>query len=164
MEDKNEKVLFEICCKVTFKRKVAFQLWGYKRHLLIPHIILIVYAFFMCSLKPDAVNYILTALAVLWVPAVYFFYALNEIMSCEDIPDKYIFYSDRIENSDYNGNHTFYLDKIKGAYETEDYFYVHMNKNEYGIIDKDKFVIGNPEKFAEYLRENFGEKFKVCKK
>lgn len=164
MEETNEKVLFEICCKVTFKRHFAFHFWGYKKHMLIPHIILVVYAVFMCSLKPDAVNYILTALAVLWVPSVYFFSALNEIMSCEDIPDKYIFYSDRIENSDYKGNRTFYSDKIKDAYETEDYFYIHMHKSVYCIIDKDKFVIGNSEKFVEYLRENFGEKFKVCKK
>lgn len=164
MENKNENVLFEICCKVSFKRQFAFQFFAYKKYLFIPHVIIVAYAVFLCSLKPDIVIYILTALAVLWVPAVYVFGVFNVILSCKDIPDKYIVYSDRIENSDYKSNKTFYLDKIKGAYETEDYFYIHMNKNEYGIIDKDKFVIGNPDDMRNFLYENLGENFKVCKK
>lgn len=164
MEANNEKVLFEICSKVNFKSQIAFKFFAYKKYLLIPHVILVAYAVFMCSLKPDVVNYILTALAVLLVPAVYVVGALNVILSFKDIPDKYIVYSDRIENSDFKGNNTSYLDKIKGAYETENYFYIHINKKEYGIIDKDKFVIGNPEDFTEYLKEKLGEKFKVCKK
>ena len=164
MENTNEKVLFEICCKVNFKRQFAFKIWIYKKLLLIPHVILIVYAVFMCSLKPDIINYILTALAVLWVPAVYFFSALNEILSCKDIPDKYIIYSDRIENSDFHGESLTYWTEIKATYETKNYFYIHLNKGIYSIIDKDKFVIGNPDDMRNFLYENLGEKFKACKK
>lgn len=163
MEDTNERELFEISCKVNFKRQIAFHFWGYKRHMLIIHIILVVYAVFMCILKPDTVNYILTALAVLWAPAVYFFSALNEIMSCEDIPDKYTVYSDRIENSDFHGKSCTYWTEVKNAYEMEDYFYLQLNKNTYSIIDKDKFVIGNPEKFADFLKEKLNDKFKIKK-
>lgn len=141
MEDTNEKVLFEICCKVNFKRQITFQLFIFKQRYLKIFILLLLFWFFMLTIsffnEDVKISYVLFIIGVLWIPICMLYNTLNEIMSCEDIPDKYIFYSDRIENSDFRENNTFYVDKIKGAYETEDYFYIHMNKNEYGIIDKD---------------------------
>ena len=160
----NTRVLFEVCCKVNFKRQFLFQLYIFKKKLLILWVTVSVLNIIACISKPSAFISISTVILFL---CPFFFAsvgALNEILSCEDIPDKYTFYQDRIENSDFRGDTAIYFNEIKIAYETESYFYIHVRKNIWCIIDKDKFTIGNADDMKIFLEEQLGSRFNINKK
>lgn len=163
MENANEKILFEICCKNNLKRQIKFKFFAYKTEVMIPHILFVAFGALMCFLKPDVVNYFLMVILILWAPLVFLVGAFRETIYAKDIPDEYLVYSDRIENSDYHGIKKMYFNDFKAAYETENYFYINIGKHEYCIIDKDKFIVGNPADMRNFLYENLGKKFKLHK-
>lgn len=155
----NSRVLFEISCKLTFKRQFSLRMFAFKK-LFIVQLILMIPLLFMVFSKPDAFGIVLFALYCCWPFLVALYNSLNEILSCEDIPDKYIFYQDRIENKDFKENNVFYYNDIKNAYETDNYFYINTEKSMWYIIDKDKFTIGNSDDMRNFLEEQLGSRFK----
>lgn len=159
----NNEILFKISCKKNFKRQMKFRNFIYIKRLMIPHILLVAWAVVICCLKLDILNYILTVILVLWPPLVYLVSTLKEITLEKDVPDEYVVYADRIENSDYKGRTVTYFNECKTAYETADYFYIDIGKYRYYIIDKDKFEAGSSEDFGKFLSEKLGAKFKVHK-
>ena len=160
----DDRVLFEVSCKVNFKRQFIFQLYIFKKRFLKIAIIMLILMLIMCFLKPDAFNLIVTALYCCFPFLAASFSALNEVLSCEDVPDKYTFYQDRIENKDFKGNNTAYYNESSAAYETENYFYIHAGKRSWCIIDKDKITGGTSDNMRDFLTEQLGSRFNINKK
>ena len=160
----DDRVLFEVSCKVNFKRQFLFQLYIFKKRFLKIAIIMLILILIMCFLKPDAFNLIVTALYCCFPFLAASFSSLNEVLSCEDVPDKYTFYQDRIENKDFKGNNTAYYNESSAAYETKDYFYIHAGKKSWCIIDKDKITGGTPDDMRAFLTEQLGSRFNINEK
>lgn len=157
----NARVLFEVCCKVNFKRQFYFQFFNFKKKTLILWTFLSVMMILAFISEPSVFRLLHVLLFCLFPLLVISFSALNEVLSCEDIPDVYTFYPDRIENSDFRGNTSAYYNEIKSANEMEDFFYINVRKNIWCIIDKDKFTIGNPDDMRIFLEEQLGSRFKI---
>lgn len=159
----NARVLFEVCCKVNFKRQFNFQFFNFKKKTLILWTFLSFMMILALILEPSVFILINVLLFCLFPFLVISFSALNEVLSCEDVPDIYTFYPDRIENRDFRGNSSAYYNEIKKANEAEDYFYINIRKNIWYIIDKDKFTIGDPDDMRIFLEEKLGSRFSIKK-
>ncbi|MCH5193615.1 MAG: YcxB family protein [Oscillospiraceae bacterium] len=160
----HDKVLFEASCKVNFKRHFLFQLYIFKKKLLILLVSVLILNIIACISKPSVFIFVLTLVYCASPFLIAAYSALNEVLSCEDVPDKYAFYQDRLENKDFKGNNTVYYNEISIAYETENYFYIHAGKRSWCIIDKDKITGGNPDDMRTFLKEQLGSRFSINKK
>ena len=160
----DDRILFEVSCKVNFKRQFLFQIYFFKKRLLTLFLILFILNIIACISKPSVFIFVLTLVYCAFPFLVASFSALNEVLSCEGVPDKYTFYQDRIENKDFKGNNTIYYNDSNAAYETEDYFYINAGKKAWCIIDKDKITGGTSDDMRAFLTEQLGSRFNVNKK
>lgn len=160
----SDRILFEVSCKVNFKRHFLFQIYFFKKKLLILFVILLILNIIACISKPSVFIFVITLVYCAFPFLVAPFSALNEVLSCEDVPDKYTFYQDRIENKDFKGNNTIYYNEIDIAYETENYFYIHAGKRSWCIIDKDKITGGTSDDMRAFLTKQLGSRFNINKK
>lgn len=164
----SNKILFEFSSRVNFKRQLKFQLFFFKVKilkfflLLIAYIVLLsVYSIAVKQYSDLIFNAVMLGIAVVIIVISIFAPIIDELYYNDDIPDKYIFYGDRLENIDFHGSVTANYKDIKIVYETEEYFYINIVKNSYGIIDKDKFSAEACDEFRRFLYEKLGDKFKM---
>lgn len=148
--DPKDAVMFDVCCKVRFKRQFAFHLFSLRKFRK-PVIILFVLEILLCALNFTAANLTLLVLTVMLIPVNALVNAVIELILCRNIPDRYIFYPDQIENTDRRGKTLIDYSQIKEIYETAGYFYIKVGGKVYCIIDKDCFTAGNAADMRKYL-------------
>lgn len=164
----SDMVFFEISAKIYFKRQLKFHLFAFKTKVLKFFLILVAYVVLLSAYSISVKQYsdlifnaVMLGIAVIIIVISIFAPIIDELYYNDDIPDKYIFYADRVVNIDFHGSVTAYYKDIKAAYETEEYFYINLVKNSYGIIDKDKFSAEAYDEFRRFLYEKLGDKFKM---
>lgn len=148
--DPKNAVMFDVNCKVSFKRQFAFHLF-YLRNFRKPVIMLFVLGALLCAVNFTAFNLTLLVLTAALIPAAAVISSVKELVSCKNIPDRYIFYPGQIENTDRRGKNFVNEEQIRSVYETSGYFYINIGGRVYCIIDKDCFVVGNADNMRKYL-------------
>ena len=147
--DPKDAVIFEVCCKVNFKRQFAFHLF-YLRNFRKPVTILLVLGALLCAINFTAFNLTLLFFTAALIPAAAVIASVKELILCKNIPDRYIFYPGQIENTDRRGKNFVNEERIRSVYETSGFFYINIGERIYCIIDKDCFIVGNAADMRKY--------------
>lgn len=77
----------------------------------------------------------------------------------ENIKNTFEFYDDKIEIKNKKSTSTLEYSDLYKVYETNDTFYIYLNKMQALIISKDCFLIGDTEKLRTLLLKNFEKKY-----
>lgn len=81
-----------------------------------------------------------------------------------NLVNTYIFYDKNFVIKNKYGKDTFKYRKLFKVYENKNVFYLYINKEDVFIVEKNKFEIGNPYEFKEFIAKKVGYKFKNYKK
>ncbi len=92
-------------------------------------------------------------------------YRSDNLLNQDGLHNEFLFYENELEVINQFSNTKLEYEKIYQAYETNDYFYLFMNKIQTFIVEKSGFEsTGDMEKFRELIKEKLGEKYiKKCK-
>ena len=81
-----------------------------------------------------------------------------------NLVNTYIFYDKNFVIKNKYGKDTLKYRKLFKVYDNDNVFYLYISKEDVFIIEKDKFEIGNSDKFKEFIHKKVGYKFKSYKK
>ena len=85
-----------------------------------------------------------------------FFFVKKEANSDKvkkQLTNTYSFYDNYIEIKNDNDSFNLRYFKLHKVFETENNFYLYINKNYSFVLDKNGFSIGNPDLFYDFIRE-----------
>lgn len=81
-----------------------------------------------------------------------------------NLVNTYIFYDKNFVIKNKYGKDILKYRKLFKVYDNDNVFYLYISKEDVFIIEKDKFEIGNSDKFKEFIHKKVGYKFKSYKK
>lgn len=70
------------------------------------------------------------------------------------------FYDKNFEIKNNNGSFIYRYFMLKKIYETDNYFYLYVTRENAFLISKNTFSLGTPEDFSKFLKKKCGVKFK----
>ena len=76
----------------------------------------------------------------------------------------FTFYEDKIHIHDDKEEQYIQYNQIYKVFETNEYFYMYIDKTHSLMLSKSGFVVGNSEDFAVFMKEKYALKFKANKK
>jgi len=76
----------------------------------------------------------------------------------------FTFFEDKIHIEDDVEEQYVLYKQLYRVHETNDYFYIYIDKTHSLMLAKSGFEIGNPEDFASFMKKKFSYRFKVNKK
>ncbi len=75
----------------------------------------------------------------------------------------FIFYNNKFKVKDKTAYDIIRYSKIRKAFETDNFFYLYVDRTHAFILDKNCFSIGNTKDFSSFLKEKLKFRFKVIK-
>ncbi len=169
-------VLFEAVCPVNYNDSYKFNLFGFKRNL--PGIIAIYVILFLINvisqlpglLTGERFDFTLNTFLFLSIPLLIFLTynttkktvreTLQSPMLINNV-NRFLFYQDCMENIDNQSRTVVFYNQFINAYETDEYFYLFIEKNRAFIIGKYGFTYNTPEEMRKLLTIKLGNRFIV---
>lgn len=91
---------------------------------------------------------------------------VNKEMKSEKISDNntntFIFYKSQIEISNKNGKFNYKYANFRKVFETKDFFYLYVTREDAFLVSKSKFSLGNSEDFSNFIKNKCKLKYKLC--
>ncbi len=169
-------VLFEAVCPVSYSDTYKFNLFAFKRNL--PGIIVIYAIIFLLDvtsqlpglLAGERFDFTAIIFLLLFIPLFIFFTyittrkairaTLQSPMLINNV-NRFLFYQDCMENIDNQSRTVVFYNQFINAYETDEYFYLFIEKNRAFIIGKYGFTYNTPEEMRKLLAIKLGNRFIV---
>ena len=75
------------------------------------------------------------------------------------LTNRYRFYADRLEYANQQNQGFYYYNQLFHVYETWNYFYLYLTKNQTFVLRKDGFTLGNADGLRQFLAPLLGPRF-----
>lgn len=91
---------------------------------------------------------------------------VNREMKSEKISDNntntFVFYSNQIEISNKNGKFNYKYMNFRKIFETKDFFYLYVTKENAFLVSKNTFSLGSSKDFSDFIKDKCKFKYKYC--
>ncbi len=174
MEDK-EKKLFVNKTTYTTDTYVEFLKFHNKKYNLsyIAYTVIWIMLFIFCIIIAFGSEMRLQGVSITMILVVFIIYRIlrpkmivNREMKSEKVSDNntntFVFYRNQIEISNNNGKFNYKYMNFRKVFETKDFFYLYVTRENAFLVSKNTFSLGNSKDFSNFIKDKCRFKYKFC--